>query len=128
MFVGVLVSYIGIVEFQKRGLQATISQQLVDINTLKTEYASEQGRSTLYKNQITDVNKKLQSVTLLLDETRGIIINLESERNKLNEDLKRYEFELVSMKQATEHINNAFQRSISCLEASTGKDDTLCTE
>lgn len=128
MIVGVLVSYIGIVEFQKRGLQATISQQLVDINTLKTEYASEQGRSTLYKNQITDVNKKLQSVTLLLDETRGIIINLESERTKLNEDLKRYEFELVSMRQATEHINDAFQRSISCLEASTGKDDTLCTE
>lgn len=125
---GVLLSYIGFVEFQKRGLETKIANQQTEINILQTEYASEQGRNSLYKDQIQDVNEKLRSVTLLLNKSQAIITELENDRVKLNSELKQFQIDLVSMKTATEFVNDAFQRSLGCLEASSGKVDTICAE
>lgn len=126
ILVGVLLSYIGYAEYQKRGLETVIANKNTEITTLQTEYASEQGRSSLYKNQIADVNEKLRSVTLLLSQSKVIITELENDRVELNRKLKGFEIDLVSAKEATEFINDTFQASLNCLETASGKGDILC--
>lgn len=123
-----LIAYIGIIQYTNYKLKTKIAEQKIEIFALETQVASEKSKTKIFENKIEEVTERLKSTTLLLSERQVIIEQLENDRSSLNKKLKSYDIEFSTIKEAEEFVNNTFKASLECLEAASGKGESLCID